>query len=149
MAGWSGDARATVAPRPAPRQLRPGGRNLTVQVFGRKDSRATQKALRFFSDRRIPVSFIDVAARPPAPAELRRFVERHGAERLIDRNSRPYRDGGLAYMRLGEAEIVERLLADPTLIRLPLVRAGIRLSVGDDEAAWRSWLPGLREPAAR
>ena len=38
--------------------------------------------------------------------------------------SRPYRDAGLAYLRLDDAEIVARLLADPRLLRLPLVRHG-------------------------
>lgn len=34
----------------------------------------------------------------------------------------------------------ERLLEQPRLLRLPLVRSGSRVSVGVDEAAWRSWL---------
>ncbi len=50
-------------------------------------------------------------------------------------------------MRLADSEIVERVLADPRLLRLPLVRAGNRLSIGDDEPAWRSWLPELRAPS--
>jgi arsenate reductase-like glutaredoxin family protein len=37
-------------------------------------------------------------------------------------------------------EIVERLLATPALLRLPLVRFGNEVSVGRDEAAWKSWL---------
>jgi arsenate reductase (glutaredoxin) len=90
---------------------------------------------------------VDVAARPPAPTELRRFVDRYGAETLLDKESRSYRAAGLAYMRLDDAEIVERLLADPGLLRLPLVRAGRNLAVGDEEAAWRGWLPELRSPA--
>jgi arsenate reductase-like glutaredoxin family protein len=34
----------------------------------------------------------------------------------------------------------EKLLRDQRLIRLPLVRAGSRLSVGPSEAEWRDWL---------
>ena len=85
--------------------------------------------------RRVPVSFVDVAARPPAPAELRRFLDRFGAAALIDPTSRVYRDGGLAYLALDEAEMAERLTADARLLRLPLVRDGRLLSVGHDEAA--------------
>ena len=55
-----------------------------LQLFGRKDSRATQKALRFFKERRVPLSFVDLAVRPPAPTELRRFAERLGARALLD-----------------------------------------------------------------
>ncbi len=43
-------------------------------------------------------------------------------------------------MRLDDDEIVERLLANQALLRLPLLRAGSRLSVGVDEQAWRAWL---------
>lgn len=82
--------------------------------------------------------------RPPAPAELRRFSQRFGAAALLDTASAAYRDAGLAFMRLDDDEVVERLLAQPALLRLPLVRAGNRLAVGADEATWRGWLPELR-----
>lgn len=67
-------------------------------------------------------------------------MERLGADALVDRESRPYRDDGLAWLSLDEAQLVERLLARPRLIRMPLVRAGNRLAVGDDSDAWRSLL---------
>ena len=115
----------------------------TIQLFGRKDSRDTQKALRFFKERRVPVSFVDLAIRAPAPAELRRFVERLGADALLDVNGRLYRDGGLRYLRMDPDEIFERLLREPALLRLPLVRLGSRVSAGVDERAWNEWLkPG-------
>jgi len=78
--------------------------------------------------------------RPPAPGELRRFAERFGADALLDRDSRPYRDGGLGYMRLGSDDLLERLVRDPRLLVLPLVRSGERLTVGVDESAWKEWL---------
>ncbi len=86
------------------------------------------------------VSFLDVAARAPAPAELRRFSERLGARELIDEDGRAFRDQGLAYLRMDDAEIVDRVRADVRLLRLPLVRMGDRVSAGPAEAEWRSWL---------
>jgi len=35
------------------------------------------------------------------------------------------------------AEVAERLLLNPQLLRLPMIRAGNELSVGTDEAAWK------------
>ena len=58
----------------------------------------------------------------------------------MDASSRAYRDAGLGWQRVDDAEWAERLLANPRLLRLPLARAGNRLAVGDDEPAWRSWL---------
>jgi arsenate reductase-like glutaredoxin family protein len=112
----------------------------SVQIFGRKDSRPTQAALRFFRERRIEVSLVDIAARAPAPTELRRFAQRLGPRALLDVESKAYRDQGLGYLSMGDEEVLERLLADPRLLRLPLVRAGDRFSVGPDEAAWKAWL---------
>jgi arsenate reductase (glutaredoxin) len=112
----------------------------TIQVFGRRDSRETQKALRFFRERRLAVSFVDVAARPPAPAELRRFAERLGAEALLDREGRRCRELGLGYLRMEPDEVLDRLREDPALLRLPLVRRGSAVSAGVDESAWRAWI---------
>lgn len=117
----------------------------TVQLFGRRDSRDTQRALRFFKERRVPVSFVDLAVRDPAPAELRRFAQRFGATALLDTTSRRYRDLGLRWLVLEETEMLERLLEDPRLLRLPLGRAGDELSVGVDEDAWRAWLRDPRQ----
>jgi len=88
----------------------------------------------------VQVTFVDMSVKPPAPAELRRFAERFGALQLLDTGGRQYAAEGLGYMRLDEESAFDRLLAEPRLLRLPLVRAGARLSVGLDEAAWREWL---------
>jgi len=111
-----------------------------IQVFGLERDQATRAAIRFFKERRTPVSFVDLRKRSIAPGELRRFVDRLGAAALLDQGSRAYRDAGLAYLRMDDAGIVARLLADASLLRLPLVRYGASVSAGRDEAAWTAWL---------
>jgi arsenate reductase-like glutaredoxin family protein len=114
-----------------------------IQVFGLERDQATRAALRFFKERRVPISFVDLRQRPIAPGELRRFVDRLGAEALLDPTSKTYRDAGLGYLRMDAAGIVVRLLADASLLRLPLVRHGNHVTAGRAEAAWTSWLkPG-------
>jgi arsenate reductase-like glutaredoxin family protein len=111
-----------------------------VQVFGLDGDRNTRAAQRFFKERRIAISFVDLRRRPLAPAELRRFVERLGAAALIDPEGRPYRDAGLAYLRMDDTEIVERIAANPGLLRLPLVRFDAEVTAGRDEATWKRWV---------
>lgn len=111
-----------------------------VQLFGYEDSQPTRAAQRFFKERRVTVHFVDLKRRAIAPGELKRFVERLGAAALLDREGKAFRSAGLGYMRLEDGEIVERLLADPRLLRLPLVRFGNHLTAGPDEAAWARWL---------
>jgi len=111
-----------------------------IQVFGREDSSETRAALRFFKERRLAAQFIDLRRQPIAPAEFRRFVERLGAPALADAAGRAWTDGGLGYLRMDADELAARLVADPRLLRLPLVRVGSGVAAGRDEAAWRRLL---------
>jgi arsenate reductase (glutaredoxin) len=120
----------------------PGARPPSVQVFGYEDSQPTRHALRFFKERRVAVSFVDLRRKPIAPGELRRFVERLGAATLLDETSRPFRDAGLAHLRMDDAEIADRLLADNRLLRLPLARFGNEVTVGRNETTWTRWAKG-------
>ena len=88
------------------------------------------------------ISFVDLKKRSPAPGELRRFAQRHGARSLLDEQGKAYRKANMAYLTMTEDEILERVAADPALLRLPLVRFGNELTVGVDEEAWRRWLAG-------
>jgi arsenate reductase len=112
----------------------------TIQLFGTERDQSTRAAIRFFRERRVPISFVDLRKRPIAPGELRRFVDRLGAPALLDPASRAYRDAGLGYLRLDDAGIVARVLADPSLLRLPLVRHGNDVTIGRDEATWTAWI---------
>ncbi|MFI5225565.1 MAG: arsenate reductase family protein [Candidatus Limnocylindrales bacterium] len=113
-----------------------------IQVFGLEGDQATRAALRFFKERRVPVSFVDLRRRPIAPAEFRRFVDRLGAAACADTEGRAWRDAGLGYLRMTDDELAARLLADARLLRLPLVRHGNDVSAGRSEATWKSWLTG-------
>jgi arsenate reductase-like glutaredoxin family protein len=113
-----------------------------VQVFGTEDSAATRAALRFFKERRIPVHLVELRRKPMAAGELRRFVDRLGPAALVDRDGRPWRDGGFAHLRMDDAELADRLLLDQRLLRLPLVRVGNGVAAGRDEVAWKRLLEG-------
>jgi arsenate reductase len=93
----------------------------------------------------MPVTMVDVAVRPPAPTELRRFSQRLGPRALMDTDSRAYRETGLAYLRMDDDEVFERLMAQPELLRLPLVRYGEQFTVGIDERTWKSWRDAGRD----
>ena len=75
-----------------------------------------------------------------APGEIKRFIERFGADSLIDSESKAYVDAGLKYIRLTDSDISGRIERDPKLLRLPFVRAANRLSIGHDEDAWKTML---------
>jgi arsenate reductase-like glutaredoxin family protein len=129
---------ARVPPPPTPIDASTG--TPAFQVFGLENDQATRAALRFFKERRVPISFVDLRRRSIAPGELRRFVERLGALACADTEGRVWRDAGLGYLRMTDEELAAKLLGDIRLLRLPLVRHGREFTAGRAEATWAGWM---------
>lgn len=118
---------------------------MEIQIFGvRKDS-DTRKALRFFSERRVRTHFVDLTERAASLGELRRFAQKFGAAALVDRDSRRFQDLGLQYAILSSDRWLEKLVEEPLMLRMPLVRNANQLTIGADEASWRKWTEALRQ----
>jgi arsenate reductase len=110
---------------------------VTVQIFGLKNSQATRAAERFFKERRAVIQLVDLKLKPMAPGEIKRFIQQFGLAGLLDSEGKAYIIEGLKYLKLSDAELLERIERTPQLLRLPLVRASQRLSVGHDESSWK------------
>jgi len=114
---------------------------LTVQIFGVKNSPATRAAERFFKERRIALHLVDLKQKPMSPGEIKRFLDKFGLAALIDREGAAYADAGLKYIRLTDPDLLQRIEREPKLLLLPLVRSSTnRLSIGQDEEAWKAML---------
>jgi arsenate reductase-like glutaredoxin family protein len=112
---------------------------MEVQIFGVRTSAETRKALRFFAERRVRTHFVDLQQRAASPGELRRFAQKFGVQALVDRGSPRFAGLGLSAARLSDERWLERLVEEPLLLRMPLVRHQQQLTVGDAEATWREW----------
>jgi arsenate reductase-like glutaredoxin family protein len=113
---------------------------MEVQIFGVKKSSDTRKALRFFAERRVKTHFVDLTERAASPGELKRFIQRFGLDQLIDHQSSRYKDLGLQHARLSDDRWLEKLVEEPLLLRMPLVRSGNALTIGLAEQDWKSWM---------
>ena len=113
---------------------------MEVQVFGTKRSAETRKALRFFSERRVRVHFVDLMERAASLGELTRFAQKFGAGALVDRDGKRFAELGLGVAQYSDERWLARLVDDPALLRTPLVRWQQRLTVGLDEATWKEWM---------
>jgi arsenate reductase len=118
---------------------------MEVQVFGIKKSADTRKALRFFSERRIRAHFVDLDERPAAAGEINRFAQKFGLDALIDRESKTYAELGLRHARMSEDRWLEKLIDEPRLLRMPLVRqlgqqSSGGLTIGLAEKDWKQWV---------
>ena len=114
--------------------------NVQVQIFGVKGSAETRAAERFFKERGVTLHFVDLGIKPMSAGEIRRFVEKFGLYGLIDKEGKAYLEAGLQYMRMTDPELLAKIEKAPKLLRLPLVRGGKVISIGKDEAAWKSML---------
>jgi arsenate reductase-like glutaredoxin family protein len=112
---------------------------MEVQIFGIRKSAETRKALRFFSERRIKTHFVDLNERAASLGELRRFAQKFGVGTLIDSDSARFSDLGLRHARMSDESWLEKLVDEPMLLKVPLVRNGNQLTIGLDESTWKSW----------
>jgi arsenate reductase (glutaredoxin) len=124
---------------PAPLGKTPTKKMPKIEVLGLEDSQATRAAVRFFRERRIVVSYVDLSNRPIEPARLRVLLDRLGAGALAG--------GEPAAVELAadRAGLLARIRADAALLNLPLVRHGEETTAGLDEAKWKEWLARCRK----
>ena len=112
---------------------------MPIQVFGTRKSPDTRAALRFFAERRSVVHFVDLMERAASPGELRRFGQKFGVARLIDRDSRRFAELGLRSAGYGDERWIQLLADEPLVLRQPLVRNGSDLTVGSAADTWKDW----------
>ena len=82
---------------------------------------------------------MDLNERSASLGELRRFAQKHGVGALIDKESAAYQDLGLRHARMSDESWLARLVDEPMLLRMPLVRNGNQLTIGLEETTWKEW----------
>lgn len=111
-----------------------------IQIFGRSKCKDTRAAQRFFSERRIPVQFIDLAEKALSRGELESVVRAVGLRRLYDAE----KDPTVRYAPPSETKLTELLLTQPKLLRTPIVREGPRALCGGDPASWQAFVDAAK-----
>lgn len=117
---------------------------MEVQIFGVNKSQDVRKALRFWSERRVKVHFVDFKDRAPSKGELQRFAHRFGITALIDKTSRRYAELGLGTVRYDDTRWMQTLCDEPLVLRMPLTRFQQKVTVGLAEDEWTAWMEGAK-----
>jgi arsenate reductase-like glutaredoxin family protein len=117
---------------------------MEIQIFGISKSQATRAAQRFFAERRVKVHFVDLKERGMAKGELQRWVQKFGVTPLIDKTSKRYTELGLGVARLGDASWMEKLMDEPMLLQMPLVRWQHKVTIGEALAEWKLWIDSAK-----
>lgn len=111
--------------------------SLNIQIFGRRDCADSRKAERWFKERRIPFQFIDLKQKGFSPRELESVARPIGIDNLVDRESKRFREKGLAFM--SPSRVPQVLLDDPLLVKTPVVRNGSQATLGFKPEVWEGW----------
>jgi arsenate reductase-like glutaredoxin family protein len=109
---------------------------MNLQIIGTKKCKETQKAERYFKERRILFHFRDLTEKGLTKGELDNISRAIPLDDLIDRENKRFKDRGMQFMVF---DIEEELLADPLLFRTPIVRNERLVTVGYKPEVWKNW----------
>ncbi len=114
-----------------------GGWPVNIQIFGKSKCFDTKKAQRWFKERRVSFQNIDLLDKGMSKGELRSVMQAVGGlDELIDPK---HPDAALLAYLAYEEDKVEKVLADPRLLRTPIVRNGRLATVGYCPEVWKGW----------
>jgi arsenate reductase (glutaredoxin) len=109
---------------------------VNIQIFGTKKCRDTQKAERYFKERRISYHFVDLGERGLSKGEMERIKAAVGLESMLNRESREYGKRNMQYIVHNREEM---MLQHPMLLKTPIVRNGAKATVGYCPEVWQEW----------
>ncbi|MGL5541035.1 MAG: arsenate reductase family protein [Erysipelotrichaceae bacterium] len=112
---------------------------MNIQIFGKKKCFETQKALRWFKERRISAHYIDILDKGLSAKEyesVKRAVK--GLDALIDTASPLYRTLYIENQQSEQAKEA-KLLEHPALFKTPIVRNGKQATAGYQPEIWKTW----------
>ncbi|MEB3321653.1 MAG: Spx/MgsR family RNA polymerase-binding regulatory protein [Synechococcaceae cyanobacterium] len=128
----------------APGDAPPGHR-----VFATSTCGTCRKARRWLEQQGIAVTWLDIAATPPSPADLRRALEQLGGRgRLFNTSGRSYRALGAAAVKaMDDGQALAALAADGMLIKRPfLITADGAITTGFRQEEWERLLGRVASP---
>ena len=110
---------------------------MNVQIWETKGF-DSQKAVRFFKERRVSAQRIDLWRFGISKRELESVIRQVGLEALIDRDSATFAESPVRFSTT-QSLLFQALLDNPRMIRAPIVRCGKLATVGYKPDVWSGW----------
>ena len=109
---------------------------MNIQIFGKSKCFDTQKAERYFKERKIKYQRIDLLRFGISQGEFNSVKSAVGLDAMIDEKARGVEL--LQYLAY-DTDREEKLLDDPSLMKTPIVRNGKKATVGYCPDVWKDW----------
>lgn len=107
---------------------------MSIQLYFHKRNFDTQKAERFFKERRVPYQAMDLKKHRLGQKEVETFIRGSSARDILDLEDIKVKSHPVAYTNNTQT-IIDYVLENPRLLRSPIIRKGNRILIGYDEAA--------------
>lgn len=111
---------------------------MNIQIYGSGKCFDTKKAERYFKERRIKYQMIDLKRYGLSPREFESVRTAVGLENMINIKSKEYESSFIAHLAY-EADIIDKLMENPGLLKTPIVRNGKLATVGYCPEIWKDW----------
>lgn len=110
---------------------------MNIQIFGSKKCFDTQKAERYFKERKTQYQYVDILRFGLSKGELKSVSTAVGIANLI--NPRIQKSNFSTMSMTATSSWEEKLLTNPKLFKTPIVRNGKKATVGYRPEIWADW----------
>ncbi|MBP7186527.1 MAG: arsenate reductase family protein [Ruminococcus sp.] len=112
---------------------------MNIQIFGTKKNFDSKKAERYFKERGIKYQFIDMKEKGMSKGELNNVKQAVGGlDALFDENSKD-KDLLALLKYISDDDKEEKVLDNPQIIKVPVVRNGKKATIGYCPDVWKEW----------
>ena len=111
---------------------------MNIQIYAGKKNFDTQKAERYFKERRTPFQSLDLKKHRLGEREIRLMLDAVGMEKLIDREDKKVKEHPACYFDRAEM-LIPAIQENPWLLKTPIVRNGNRITLGYAPEIWDKW----------
>ena len=110
-----------------------------IQIFGTKKCADTRKAERFFKERGIKYQFVDMKEKGMSKGEFLSVAQVNGGmDQMINWEGKD-KDTLALLKYIAEEDKLEKILANPQVIKTPVVRNGKKSTLGYQPDVWKGW----------
>ena len=111
---------------------------MNIQIYVGKKNFDTQKAERYFKERRIPYQELDLKKHKLGEREIQLMIQAVGFDLLIDRDDKKVKEHPACYYDRAEL-LIPAIQENPWLVKTPVIRNGSRITVGYQPSVWETW----------
>ena len=106
---------------------------MSIQLYWHTRNFETQKAERFFKERRVAFQSVDLKKHRLGQREVEAFIRGSSPRGILDLDSVKVKSHPAAYTNSAQS-IFDYVLETPSLLRSPIIRAGNTVIIGFDES---------------